>query len=968
MRVVLWGAAVLALASGAQATPVSMRDHAYAIEAMDLGAALRAFARASGTEVIADADLVAGKRSTAVRGTFAPAEALRRMLASSGLTVQLVEGSFVVKPAAVQLQPDQAPDPEVVVVGTRIRGAAPVGAPVTTIDRQAIEQSGRGTVQSLLETIPSNFGGGQNEAVSGNTARNNAGANATLGSSINLRGLGSNSTLVLFDNVRPANGGTDGSFADVSLIPLLAIDRIEILTDGASAIYGSDAVAGVVNFRFRNRFEGAESDVRVATSGGDSQDYELGQIVGRRWNSGGVVVAYQHSDRTVLAGASRRFSTEDLRPYGGPDYRSPFAAPGTITAADGETFAIPAGQDGRHLTAAELQPGVTNLIDSRKLIDLLPRQRSDALYASADQALWPGWGVFAHLLYARRTSSLLRTSSFPYSAVEVPVTNPFYVDPIGTNEPVSVDYGFAADLGPETDAASTRGLSSIVGLTGKLGPWAIEFDGSYGLQIEHERVTNLANSARLDDALADPDPATAYDVFGDGGDTAPATIARVRGSFSQRTRYVVWIGAARADGPLFAVPAGSVRVATGFEHRDERLTFRGVDDSYAETPMDLQFPGLPAERRVNALYAELLVPVFNRRAGLPGRLDLSLAARQEWYSDVGASFNPKAALAWKPVHGLTLRGSYGKSFRAPTFTDNRGDKGNLIEAFPLPDPQSPSGQTVVIGEFGFAPHVGPERARTWTAGADLTDFPVKGVHLSTTAFNIAYRDRIGSASADYYTFLSRRDVFGALVTDHPSAAQVAALFADPRFFNPSGYAQADVGALVNGLIQNLSRSTVRGIDFDVGYRHAVGPGTASVGLEGTRFFTITERLTASSPTANVVSTLGNPVRLRLRGSVGWEEGGLALNAFVNRVGSYSNATVIPAEEVHSWTTVDASVGYAFPKSGPLRGARLSLSALNLLDRDPPYVAYHNFDQTLAFDPEQASPLGRTIALEVSLQL
>lgn len=962
----LAGTAMVVLVAPTAAAQAPADQHHYVIEAQELGAALRAFSRVSGRDILVDATILEGKRSARVAGDYDADTALARLLRRSGLRVALVDGGFVVQRGDGQATEGNADD--IVVTGTRIRGAAPAGSPVSVIDRVAIERSGRGTVQSLFETIPSNFGGGLNEAVSGNTARNGAGGNGNFGSSINLRGLGANSTLVLFDNVRPANAGAGGTFADISLIPLVAIDRVEILTDGASAIYGSDAVAGVVNFRFRNRFEGQETTGRIATADGASQEYQFGQLLGRRWTNGGIVLAYQFSQRTTLSGSSRDFSTEDLRRYGGIDYRSEFSAPGTIVVADGRRYAIPPGQDGRSLSSAALLPGVTNLTDMRRRIDLLPAQMSHSAYASFDQSLGENVNLYARGLYARRTFHTRRTSYQPASPVIVTPDNPYYVDPIGTGEPVSVLYDFSTDLGLPEQSGSVDGVSVTAGVSARRGGWAFDLSGSYGFQIEHFEVRNVPNSARLDAALSMLDPNQAYNVFGDGNDTPAAVVAGIRGSARQRSRSEVWTGAVRADGPVFGLPAGELRLATGYEHRRESLDFRGLQDITQSIPVDQNFPGLPAQRDVDAVYAELLIPVASGDAQwLPGRLDLSLAARQEWYSDVGRAFNPKAGMSWQLLDGLRFCASYGKSFRAPSFPDQVGDRGNLIIALALPDPSAATGATPVIGQFGFAPKIGPEKADSLTAGFDVTNWPIDGLKVSASYFDIRYRDRIDSASAEFFTFLTRRDLYGAFVQDSPSPALVAQLFADPRFVNPDGFAPGDIGAVIDGRTQNLARVAITGIDFDVRYQHSIAGGLGTMGLTGTRLLAIDRQIASASPTVNVVSVLGNPVRLRLRGSSGWERGGVSINAFVNYTGNYQNQTTVPAEPVRSQTTVDATLAYRFSEATPLKGASLALSATNVFDRNPPYVAYHNFDQTLAFDPEQASPLGRTLSVQLSLQ-
>lgn len=965
-----WGGAVAAIAAVALASAADAQNglRTYDIAEQPLDRAIASFADQSGRELVVDAALLAGKRSGRVAGPLPVRMAIDRLLAGTGLVAREVDGAFVITAARAQ-RADQvrseSDDGDIVVTGTRIRGAAPVGSPLIVLDRAAIERSGRGTIADIFQAIPQNFGGGPNEATSGTTARNGAGSGGSGGSSINLRGLGTGSTLVLIDGNRPALAGGSGTFTDISLIPQVAIERIEILTDGASAIYGSDAVAGVVNLRLRNRFEGFETWARTGTADGDFTELQLGQIAGTRWPGGGVTLAYQYEERGALVGAKRPFSTEDLRPYGGPDGRSLFATPGTIIAANGAVFGIPAGQDGRDLAASDLIPGQQNRRNARRTIDLLPERHSQAGFASIEQTIAGDWTLYARGLYARRTTDATRPPG-ALSVVTVPVTNAFYVDPIGTNQPVRVRYAFATDLGLPETRSIVDGMTASAGITGTLGSWRIDVAGSYGRQIEHDRSYNLVNSARLAQRLADSDPLTAFNVFADRSVTPRATIDYVRGDTRSRSRYAVWTASARADGPLFELPGGTVRLAVGAEHRDERLDSENIADVRLLEPEEFDLSGLPASRTIDALYAELLVPLVKEGGWFPGDLDLALAGRVEHYSDVGRSTNPKVGLAWRPLRGVALRGSYSRSFRAPEFRDLAGTGGNLYQTVVLDDPLSPSGTSVVLGLFGLSDNIGPERADSWTAGIDIDPRALPGVTASATYFDIRYRDRIGSVSVDYLNFLTRRDLYAAVVDDDPDVETLARYFDDPLFFDPLGVTPADIDAIVDGLTRNLSVVNVRGVDLDLGYERAVAGGTAAVGLAGTYLIAIDQQITATAPAINVVSTLGNPVDLRLRGRLSWSKGGFDAGGFVNYLAGYTNQTRNPNERVASWTTFDAQIGYSFARPGPLDSARIALSATNLFDRNPPFVINQAFDSTLGYDPEQASPVGRLIALQLRL--
>ena len=492
------GCAVGALCPVAAQAQTEQRE--YDIAAQPLGDALREYSEVSGRQILFATDLVHGRRSSPVRGRMSSDRALSRLLAGSGVVPELVDGTLVLRlgngAVASTGSTDDDSNAAIIVTGSRIRGAGPTGSPVVTIDREAIEKSGYGSVQQLLQSLPQAFGGGSNEATTGSTTRNGTGNDATLGSSINLRGLGTSSTLVLIDGARPALGGVGGLFADISLIPMGAVERIEVLTDGASAIYGADAVAGVVNIRLRNRFEGAETMLRAGTADGDMTEVQFSQLLGKRWSGGHLVLAYQYSDRGALAGAARDFAREDLRPFGGPDFRSTTSVPGTIRAANGQIFGIPSGQDGTALTAAQLLPGLQNRRDARAESDILPRQRVHSLYAGGEFEISDGLTLRANVLAAERRFRRIAKGDF-LRVSRVPVTNPFYVDPIGTNQPVSVTYSFVNDLGPDTRTGRVRAVTLSGGLEQRLGPWRLDLSGAYGRQKGKAEYHNLVNSARL---------------------------------------------------------------------------------------------------------------------------------------------------------------------------------------------------------------------------------------------------------------------------------------------------------------------------------------------------------------------------------------------------------------------------------------------------------------------------------------
>ena len=959
--------------ASAAATSASAATQNYDLEPQDLGEALRKIALASGRRFVAASKLLDGKRSGAVKGQLSAEQAYAAALSGTDLQPTAVGEMMVIIQRPADLPSGQPPEAhpqvlsEVTVTGTRIRGQTPVGANLIVLDRNAIDQSGYASTAQLLQALPQNFGGGASESTEGVSFRNNAGLNLSYGSGVNLRGLGNTSTLVLLNGQRPALDGTGGVFADVSMVPSSIVQRVEVLADGASALYGSDAVAGVVNFIFRDNFEGAETSLRYGTGDGDFGETQISQIVGGSWGSGHAVFAYEYYDRTNLPANDRAYATENLVPFGGQDYRSPFSAPGNILAGVG-TYAIPAGSTGVGLTASSLLAGQTNLTDQIRGTDLLPDQRRHSFYGSVHQDLDADTTVFAQGLFAERTflARVIPNGEAPYT---VPTTNPFYVDPLGTGQPVQVEYNLNHDLGSQLQSGMTQGYDATVGIDHRFGAWTAELLGDYGLEREYSASYNVPNTTQVAAALADTNPATALNLFGSGGGNTPATLNQIRGYDSDTSHSAIWSVGAKLDGPLFDLPAGVVRAAFGAEYRVER--YKVYEQQYLDTatPVTLPVPDIPGPRSVAAAYGELLIPVVDAGMGVPGvrRLDLSVAGRFEHYSDVGSTANPKVGLGLSVVSGVDLRLAYGTSFRAPSFNDLRYGPGEVIYAAePLTDPKSPTGLTNTLLLVGNSPTLKPETATTWNAGLDLKPDGLPGFKASVSYFLVDFDNRIATPTNDILSVLENRSTYAAVINTQPSAATIAAYYASPYFENPYNIPASAITTIVDNRVQNIARVHQDGLDFDAGYTHPIGPVTAGAGLGGTYILHVDQSVSAGAPTTNVVATIGEPVRLRLRGRVTAASGPYSGALFVNYTGAYSNPTFTPAERVSSWTTVDAQLGYSLPaKSGVLHGVKLALNVSNLTNAAPPYVANFNGISAVGYDSDNASPLGRVISLQLT---
>ncbi|MGK6321378.1 TonB-dependent receptor domain-containing protein [Sphingomonas sp. DT-204] len=276
-----------------------------------LGASLRDVSLATRRNIVAASRLTDGKRAPAVAGTYTVEEALDLLLAGSGLHVEAVGDTLIIRPGPRRREgatiSDAAEDgTDIVVTGTRIRGA-PIASPVIALGREEIRKSGQTTVADAVRSIPQSFAGGQNPGIGTNVPAT-SGVDVGGGSSANLRGLGSDATLTLLNGHRLAYSSSRQS-VDVSAIPLRAVDRIEVVADGASALYGSDAVGGVVNILLRRDFEGVETGALLggSTDGGNfTQQY--GAIAGTRWNDGGIYAAYEFGRNTAITAEDRSYA------------------------------------------------------------------------------------------------------------------------------------------------------------------------------------------------------------------------------------------------------------------------------------------------------------------------------------------------------------------------------------------------------------------------------------------------------------------------------------------------------------------------------------------------------------------------------------------------------------------------------------------------------------------------------------
>jgi len=966
------------------------------IDAGDATRTLNEFSRQSSLQLLFDYNLVRGRKTRAVSGEYAAPAALHRMLEDTGLVFDYVnDRTLSVAPMsrdsasgsalanvpsaagerrrAAQAQsvkrdeggsgalagdPESAQPEEIVITGTHVRGAQPIGDHVLSFGRRdSIEPSGAATVQDFLRTLPQTFGGGPTEDTHYFSAETTT--NSGLGSGVNLRGLGARATLVLMNGKRLAPSGSEAAFADIENIPLSAVERIDILPDSASALYGADAVGGVVNFVMRDNFSGAEALVRGGSGTQNTQrEYQLAQILGSRWESGNAMFTVEYYRRDALPAFARRYATSNLVPLGGSNFDTFLSNPGNIIVG-GQVYPIPRGQNGAGLTSSQLTPGAPNLSDVYAGADLLPSQRRVSFYGSAKQSLTDNLALFGSAMVSQRNARL-QASGFE-TQIAVPGTNPFYVNPTGGSDPVTVAYNFLDDIGPGFADVLVNNLNVTLGLNIEAGAsWTVSLYGNYAQEKENQFLGGQLNQALLAAALADPDPATAFNPFGDGSNTNAATLKslatgrRFYADSRLRTADIT------ADGPIGHLPGGAIKLALGIDHRNQ------VFDTISPASPVSEASRAALARNVAAAFGELTVPVFGADNGHTGyrRLELSVAGRYEHYSDFGQATTPKFGMVWLPFEALGLRATWGRSIRAPTLSDLDASQ-NVVIATALRDKASPAGFANVLVESGKNASLTVEHARSWTAGFDLDAREwASGLTFSATYFNIDFRDRIQSPL--FGPGILDDGALASLITRNPTASQLAAACTQGRYLTTTGAPcqQSGAQAIVDLRIQNMERVSTHGLDFNTSYTRSWAPGALKLSLDGTWLFRFAQQEEPGAPTQQLLNTQNNPINLKMRGTVSWQQrrwGGTVGINFQNR---YLDTVSEPDRPISSYTTFDSQLRYELApfSEGWLANSRLELNAINLFNKSPPFL--NNAVAQLGYDQENADPSGRLVSLQV----
>jgi iron complex outermembrane receptor protein len=761
------------------------------------------------------------------------------------------------------------------VTGSRIPRADTEGvAPVALFNREDIERSGATTINEFFRKMVFSSAGMIDEQITQGFAPGTSG--------IDLRGLGVNRTLVLLDGRRlpvyPFGQEGTQSFVDINTIPLAAIERIEVLKDGASAIYGADAVAGVVNLITRKDLGGLEVTPQLGMADeGDGKEGRLSAVAGKHWDHTSATVIVDYLNREAIMAKDRDIT----RSANGPiDDRSFLGNPGTwIPLSTGLPQADVNCPSDRIITDG---PASFCGYDFAPWVTLIPETQRLGLLTNLEHELEGGLRLFGRAMY-----------SYSYSERDLAPTNNapdlFFVSGDNPTNPLGEDMVVLyrlEELGPRRDEFETNAYNLLTGIGGYAGSWDWEVALGYG-QVD-AKVTGVNGYAAVADLQAAVDDGT-LNLFGDSPAFDPDSVSYTTNRDGQSKQYYADV---KATGEVFEMATGPVQIAVGAEIRREE--FHDKFDELTESGAILGVGGVSAEgdRNLQSTYAELSVPATED-------LELQLAGRFDHYSDFGNTLNPKLGFRWQPRSDFLLRASAGTGFKAPALHElysgdivsfeSLVDDGALVTDVP----------TTTTGN----PGLDPEESRSVNLGFvwDITqqwDLGIDGWYLKNE----------NAVSNDPQYILDNESQYPQLVERDGSGNLVS----------------------INSPFQNIAAQKLWGLDLDthVDWRTAHA-GNFRCGIMASYLGSFKEEAVEGEGFEDLAGKDGRP-RVRGQATLGWNRSTYAGNLTVNYIGGYDRPAV--DDTIASWTTVDAQLNWS-PQS--LAGGTITLYVENVLDTEPP---------------------------------
>jgi iron complex outermembrane receptor protein len=902
-----------------------------------------------------------------------PASRRRCTLASSithilaGSTLLLV-GAVASNSAFAQEQEKATNLDRITVTGSNIpRTNTETPSPVQVVTRQEIDRTGKTSLSEYLQTLTANGAG----SIPKSFGTGFAGG----GSGVSLRGLGAGSTLILLNGRRMATYGLadDGQkvFTDLSTIPMDAVERVEVLKDGASAIYGSDAIAGVINIILRSDFQGATLRASYGTSGdgdGDEKKATLtagtGDLAKDGWNAF-ISVDVGKSDAIKVSDRKNRkwIGTGDLRRWGYDFDGSYFGAGGGAyinnrtgggVGPNGSVF------DDRNATAAnpgQLVPlpgcaGLSNIPGqtdasaaqqgclwdpNQKYRDLTPEEKYVNVFGRATFAFGEGGEIYTEIGYSKKETTFTNTPSgvsggwgYPGHTVNAnsgpgaTVLGPTHPDNPIPGQASRLRYS-AWDVGPRVTENTNEFNRFLVGAKGNWGDWS--YDAGYlhsGTDLVSERTGFLRYSA-VRCALADPNCAGGvWRIGDDAGKNSQALYDFISPRISARAKTSLDSFNATVSRSLMDLKGGPLGLAIGTEWR--RTSNSLTPQTYTDQGdiIGLGYSAYDGIQNVYAGYVELSAPVLES-------LELSGALRYDKYDGGDGKATPKLGVKWTPADWIALRASYAEGFRAPNVAES--GVGGLAGFSSIKDPircalqgttsNCQSRQVAIITNSN--PALKPEESKSYSFGVVLQ--PTRTTSLTVDAWEIKRTNEIASSEP------SDEILAGNVVRDSDLI---------------NGVAGSGTILAVNNRYVNAASSRVRGIDTDIRQTFDIGPGQLEMDLQWSHLLKF-ERTNGGSTSdylgthgnCDVSNCIGTPKDRANLGAT-WKQGPWSVSGVANYISKLENidkrggdyqafyADGTPVKKIASFTSFDLSGRWNVTEQ-----FELNASVQNVFDRIAP---------------------------------
>jgi len=869
-----------------------------------------------------------------------------------------------------------AQDIRVNVTGTNIKRVdSETAAPIETISREDIQASGLQTIQDVVRQITANN--------NGSIAPSFTNGFSASGAGVSLRGLGPNNTLVLVNGRRMANFGLadDGhaSYVDLGQIPFDAVERIEVLKDGASAIYGSDAVAGVVNIILRQQFTGFTATATGGTTyNGDGNQYKvsltggIGDLTKDKYNAF-LALDYQHQDNYKWSATRDYMGSNDLRGMGWWDQR--LGNPNTVSTGSlngmvrsvnpatggspGPYVSLPGCPTGQYSPGGEsaLAPDKYCLWDSKDWTDIQPEIDRFNVYARGTYNFTPDIQGYTELSYFQVKTKTNFTPTGVRANWYDPSTNTIKSSvnnflPVGhPDNPFSADgrgarlYYTMGDVGGRDNEYTTDTQRYLVGLKGANAGWDWDIAGLYIKTDTEVSRSGYVQYDRLQQAYAGTSPYGYYRVGANANLNNPAIYGWLAPSVSYNISSENTLFDAKASRDIYKLDGGQLAMAVGYQFWREELNNPGAPGTNTGNIVGLGYSAAFGSRNVNALFAELYAPVLKN-------LELTAAIRYDDYSDVGGTWNPKIGAKWTVIPSLVLRGTWATAFRAPglyeTSTAN-ATAGFVVARDPVRCPITGlsadcSGQ--VLGINTGNPYIKPETSDTWTVGVIWE--PLPGLSGTLDYWNIKTDDQITIGS-----------VQGVL--NSPSNFPAATVGRDTN--NLPGIPNSGTVLYVSTPFQNANTVKTDGIDLDIIYKWNLKEyGMLTTEFQWTHVLNYSQTLggieykyAGTSGNYDVSSGSGTP-QDRWNLILGWQQGPWNVTGTVRFVSGYdeipwsNEGASMPTDclwglqpapgttneqtscSVKSFTTFDLSANYTGFKNWSIFG-----SVINLFNAKAPFA-------------------------------